>query len=250
MSNARNISKADSRFVNATGDTMTGSMVVGDYTSGTTVEVRRSASQGSNIAALKPYGSDVIQDGPTITLQSTTPTLAVSQQLGANGELHTFAYEGSVGWVKRMTMDNAGRVTTPYQPYFLANNYGQAKAVGWQQVTFTTHVPHNVGGHYSASNSRFTAPVAGVYVFSTGGYIPVDNSTERYAFAFRVNAVSGGDTYIGGGTQPAVDAPLTTHTRAIKLNANDYVTVTMFTPYAETLGASFHRMWFNGYLLG
>ena len=150
----------------------------------------------------------------------------------------------------KMRITTAGQVTKPYQPYFLANNYGQVKASGWQQVVFTTYVEQNVGGHYSASNSRFTAPVAGVYVFSVGGYIGSNNNAERYAFCFRVNANSGGSSYISGGTQASVDAPMGTHTQAIKLNANDYVTVTMFTPNAETLGANYHRMWFNGYLLG
>ena len=148
----------------------------------------------------------------------------------------------------KMRITTGGVVTKPYQPYFLANNYGQAKAAGWQQVVFTTYVEHNVGNHYSASNSRFTAPIAGVYLFSVGGYIPANNSTERYAFAFHVN--NNGGAYIGGGTQASIDAPIGTLTQAIKLNANDYVTVMMYTPNAETLGASFHRMWFNGYLLG
>lgn len=148
----------------------------------------------------------------------------------------------------QLAVDGSGRVTMPYQPHFLANNYGQAKAVGWQQVDFTTAVDVNVGSHYSTSNSRFSAPIAGVYFFSTGGYIQANNSTERYGFDFRVNGIGG--TYIGGGTQAAVDAPIGSFTRTISLNVNDYVEVWMYTPNAETLGASYHRMWFNGYLVG
>lgn len=147
----------------------------------------------------------------------------------------------------KLKIDTSGRTTIPYQPFFLVNNYGQVKANGWQYLDFTG-VVDNVGNHYTTANSRFTAPVDGVYLFSTGGYIQADNSTERYGISFYVNG-SGG-LHIGGGTQADVDAPLGTVTQAIKLSASDYVQVRMFTPNAETLGASYHRMWFNGYLLG
>ena len=148
----------------------------------------------------------------------------------------------------QLAVDASGRVTMPYQPHFLVNDYGQVKPSSWQKLVFANTVDVNVGGHYSTSTSNFTAPVEGVYFFSVGGYIQANNSTERYAFDFRVNG-SGG-TYIGGGTQAAVDAPLASFARTIALNANDYVGVWMYTPNAETLGASYHRMWFNGYLIG
>jgi len=65
-----------------------------------------------------------------------------------------------------LRIDASGRVTTPNQPSFSAwhNTGATITSAGGIIVWNSTHC--NIGGHYSNSNGRFTAPVAGRYLFS------------------------------------------------------------------------------------
>jgi len=75
-----------------------------------------------------------------------------------------------LGVEEKMRIDSAGRVTMPYQPAFYA--YGSSTyVVRAQPVNYdnaTSGVAFNTGGHYSTSTYKFTAPVAGSYMFSVG----------------------------------------------------------------------------------
>ena len=71
---------------------------------------------------------------------------------------------------ERMRIDSAGIVTKPYQPAFRAAGNGS-----WQTLGGNVQAPFNIavvntGGHYSAANKRFTAPVAGNYYFAWHTY--------------------------------------------------------------------------------
>jgi len=121
-----------------------------------------------------------------------------------------------------MSVDTAGRVTTPARPSFAAHlsadvSYGSADA--YQKITFnSTH--HNVGGHYSTSTGKFTAPVTGIYLLSAVVYIysvPVAemkfyvNGSSLYRFAVNSNAGSSVNPHGSSGSVVA------------QLTANDYV---------------------------
>jgi hypothetical protein len=66
-------------------------------------------------------------------------------------------------------IDPAGRTTYPNQICFLAGGYGStdpgwwAQPAGWTVWNYMNNISYNVGGGYA--NSRFTAPVAGAYLF-------------------------------------------------------------------------------------
>ena len=84
--------------------------------------------------------------------------------------IHQFAVAASgtadaaISWNTAMTIDNAGIVTKPYQPAFRAcKDTGDTSSTGYI-VWNASKI--NVGGHYSTSTGKFTAPVAGNYYFA------------------------------------------------------------------------------------
>jgi len=68
-------------------------------------------------------------------------------------------------------IDSSGRVTMPYQPAFHAYQTGGAavNAPGIFSSTQWNATLVNTGSHFNTSNGRFTAPVAGVYMFQIKG---------------------------------------------------------------------------------
>ena len=93
-----------------------------------------------------------------------------------------YAYDRTNGHYANMSfganslaIDNGGRVTAPSQPSFLA--FLTIGAITSGAVLYNS-INHNNGSHYTASNGRFTAPVAGYYYFSVSGICGVATGTE------------------------------------------------------------------------
>ena len=92
--------------------------------------------------------------------------------------LHTKLANGSPDntVTARMRIDNAGRVTMPYQPAFFS--WGSSVTVSGTDFAFT-QVEYNIGSHYNTSNGRFTAPITGLYTFSANALWINDSSTRQ-----------------------------------------------------------------------
>ena len=103
----------------------------------------------------------------------------------------------------------------------------------------------NVGGHYSTSNGRFTAPVSGSYIFYTS-YIK-NSSTNVCRRRFDKNGLfasngrhlrlDAGQSYGDNGVLQSI----------IYLNAGDYVQVNQ---YAGGSYGTLEYDYFGGYLIG
>jgi hypothetical protein len=145
---------------------------------------------------------------------------------------------------ERMRIDSAGRVTTPFQPAFNANNSGNFTISSETSITYNT-AQWNTGSNYSTAKGRFTAPVAGYYlifhklasnttnVFEPKIYI---NGTE-VARAYSPNTSSNGKTI--------------TVSTIWYMSASDYAQPYAYVPGSTTFyGSGSVQSSFYGYLLG
>ena len=147
-------------------------------------------------------------------------------------------------FTERMRIYADGIVTKPYQPAFMAK-LSTATGQNFNGTLIFNSVNHNIGGHYNSSNGRFTAPVAGRYLFNW--YTNVDtnsNSTSLW-----------GDWLINGSYTNYRFYTYVNHTGwelltasiIFNLSANDYVNVYVSTS-GNYDGGSYGS--FNGCLLG
>ena len=148
-------SASDTRYVNATGDTVTGPLTVDTATS-TNLTVDSGIYGGIQF---KVAGTDT-----GYITSYTNGSGAEAMYIGGADtvNLHTGTNHALTGGTTRLQIDASGRVTMPSQPAFFARHttasaYNNQYVDGWNSITF------NIGNHFVGSTGIFTAPVAGIY---------------------------------------------------------------------------------------
>ena len=159
----------------------------------------------------------------------------------------TIGLGSALGTTPYMVVDANGVLTTPSIPAFLARYNGTATNLDTETWVFNTTSlfdGYNNGNHYSTSNGRFTAPVAGRYnihfstIVSTQAtnmtmQLRKNGSTLDQMHLSQDEGSSKWNTYHLGGVY--------------NLSANDYVTVYISGAY-QVYGQSWSR--FTGNLVG
>jgi len=251
-------SAADTRYVNATGDTMSGNLGVNATlkTTHADADVVQFGGTGylANWEDAETYLAEnlyVNSSGGYRYLTNSHASL-YSQTTGK----HQFrvapsgSADGTPTLITGLEIDNSGRVTTPYQPSFGAYQATANYTVGsnWHKLV-ADGTRWNEGSHYSTSNSRFTAPIAGVYHFTANANRYSVDADNLFGLAFYVNGSlhTVGNRFYSRGTSDLIVSMA--HT--IKLGVNDYIEVYSYSNDSSS-GFSSGAMWntFSGHLVG
>ena len=146
---------------------------------------------------------------------------------------------------ERLLINEDGQVTTPAQPSFAAYRNQSDWNVNNNYMVFNT-TRHNVGGHYSTSNGRFTAPVAGSYYISF--WAIYKNNYTNAAVRMYVNGsrIYGGDIHwtrddLGSNWDHV------SYSQVVYMNANDYIQI---LSASNVTWHGNHWQCYSGYLLG
>ena len=150
--------------------------------------------------------------------------------------------DAAISWTTAMTIDNAGRVTKPLQPAFSVSKDNGNVAIGSDYIPNV--VRHNIGSHYSTSNGRFTAPIAGSYHFSFE-VMTHDATYDNKSWTIRKNGSSYQAVYSSSGGS--------VHHRfnwsgTIYLGLNDYID--MYTNNLSLYGGGLPYTHVSGHLIG
>jgi hypothetical protein len=142
---------------------------------------------------------------------------------GTSAGQHVFQTDST----ESLRVNAAGIVTKPQQPSVAVhpnNNQSLTQDGSWRKLTFDT-VSYQTGSHYSTSASRFTAPVAGKYLFGMDLQIETASSIS---WMYIVPYVNGSASLSNLGITHADFTPDTYYVRRsgtflLNLGANDYV---------------------------
>ena len=182
-------------------------------------------------------GLTVSSNGPFILLQDANNANKVRYISNNTGELQLGQVndDGSTNKTLHLNVSTDGRVTMPSQPSFRAvgNNANWVNVTSGNQniIEFDLSPPHNVGGHYSTANDRFTAPVAGRYLIGYHCYVrnnaALSDGTGAYGY-IRLMKNGSNISALNNIFGYSNDADSDVHrslTVVIELAANDYMQV-------------------------
>lgn len=130
----------------------------------------------------------------------------------------------SNSWDKYFDIDASGRVSKPNQPGFSVRQAalnGINASGGYTLFTSLYETHFNTGSHFSTTNGRFTAPVAGKYMFASS--VRYDQFGGNY---FYTSMFHNGSTLVGRCLSSLTGTYLDqTITACVDMAANDYVYV-------------------------
>ena len=241
-----NRTEADGRYVNASGDTMTGALGIG------------TAPATSPSTMLHVREDDSVDHIARIAVQSADQMLVAGSKWQAGVEQYSFLKSTNaaetvgqpmriqIGDNTALGIDSAGRVTMPYQPSWSlqpTSTFGSGATdpipfgVGGSNKTFANGVSVNAG--------TVTVPVAGKYFVSC--MVRQEGQQTWMELIMKVNGVS----IARGGVWYTSSEYETVHSsRVLDLQANDTVSMRMNTGTATFNGNSDTLTFFEGHLIG
>ena len=196
--------------------TISKGLTVGTTVQPTSGELDGTGQSGTNVLTI----GDTTKSLPAILLRSSvTNGNWLAQYTNTSGYLNTYNTDTNKATISQKA---DGQVNFPNQPSFRAHG-NTAGSTGL--LTFQT-AAHNIGSDYSTSNGRFTAPVAGRYLFTFMLLIDPTSNGQYERVLFAVNGatnVAYGDSLVDLQFASLSSYHALTGSTIINLSANDYV---------------------------
>ena len=226
---------ADSRYVNTTGDTMTGTLSV----TGGRLYVGQTAGDYAQ------FGKDTSGNAFIDATQS-------------DADFGIYINSTSTGYNKKLGIDSAGRVTMPYQPAFHAQLNNVNYTASGQINIIYNYASLNRGNHYNASTGVFTAPVSGVYHITQAIATEATSSASFFVLEMLVNGALDYTRFSSSSVNSGISEGGMSTSSTIYLNANDTLKPIIYTPVTISIGRTSGgantwwagRNFFSGYLIG
>ena len=159
------------------------------------------------------------------------------------------------GGTNALAIDSSGRVLQPAKPSFRAEKRASNQTIsgGQPKITFE-HETFDIGGNYDTSNSRFVAPVSGVYFFQSTIRFVADNQTLDYAKVMLfINGSINSDLFQFNVRSDYMQNSHVNGSCLVQLTATDYAEINIemsgnnTVVHAHSGGA---RTYFTGFLVG
>lgn len=167
---------------------------------------------------------------------------------------------GSTSLNPNFYLDGSGRCFQPGQIGFMAGRnpdpglYANTIASTWQVQNNFNNVTYNVGSGFNTSTGRFTAPVAGTYMFTSAAYILKNTATVGY-FIYVYIAMNG-SVYIldprGWEGTPGAYVADGAISDLWHMNVGDYAELWYYNTYTANNGFQPYEGYqsFSGFLIG